>query len=149
MVLVDLISLAIQLQEGPAWPVQGGLGSKSSALSLNSEECPGEVAVDRGAPNSRLTGFSFHRSPHQWVSSQQCQPAWESRPASSPSGNLGPRGILLQLGVAVSIPCQPQATWTPSFPEGAEEGGFWGRGQAFAPGCPVGISPTLWFQGHI
>lgn len=63
MVLVDLISLAIQHQEGLAWPVQGGLGSQSSALSLDSEECPGEVAVDRGAPDSRLTDSSFHRSP--------------------------------------------------------------------------------------
>lgn len=63
MVLVDLISLAIQHQEGLAWPVQGGLGSQSSALSLHSEECPGAVAVDRGAPDSRLTDSSFHRHP--------------------------------------------------------------------------------------
>lgn len=94
MVLVDLVSLAIQRQEGLAWPVQGGLGSQSSALSLDCEECPGEVAVGRGAPDSRLTDSSFHGSPRQWVSSQWCLPVWESRPASSPSGSLGPRGIL-------------------------------------------------------
>lgn len=49
----------------------------------------------------------------------------------------------------MSIPCRPQGTWTLSFPERAEEEGFWGRDQALAPGCPVGISPTLWVQGHI
>lgn len=63
MVLVDLISLAIQHQEGTGLASPGGLGSQSSALSPDSEECPGEVAVDRGAPDSRLTDSSFHGHP--------------------------------------------------------------------------------------